>query len=163
MAGKELVTVKKPKGRPKLYREEYAEQAYRLALLGLTNEEMAGFFKVSIATFENWIANYPDFIGALKGGREDSDGKVAVSLFKRATGYSHQDIKVLVVNGEIVRVPIEVKYPPETAACIFWLKNRQRGRWRDKWAEDDNSNGNTIVIRDETAAGVKASDEVKIS
>ena len=163
MAGKELVTVKKARGRPKLYKPEYAEQAYRLCLLGLTNDELASFFKVSPSSIDYWIATETEFSSALKQGREDSDGKVAVSLFKRATGYSHQDIKVLVVNGEVIRVPIEVKYPPETAACIFWLKNRQRSRWRDKWAEDDNSNGNTIVIRDETAAGVKASEEVKIS
>ena len=30
-------------------------------------------------------------------------------------------------------------YPPDTAALIFWLKNRQPGRWRYK-AEIDHTN-----------------------
>jgi hypothetical protein len=26
---------------------------------------------------------------------------------------------------------VEKFYPPDTTACIFWLKNRQREQWRD--------------------------------
>ena len=46
----------------------------------------------------------------------DPDIKVAESLFRRATGYSH-DAK---------------HYPPDTTACIIWLKNRRPDIWRDK-------------------------------
>ena len=35
-----------PGGRPSLYRDEYVTQVRRLALLGLTDEEMASFFEV---------------------------------------------------------------------------------------------------------------------
>ena len=30
------------------------------------------------------------------------------------------------------RAEIVEHYPPDTTACIFWLKNRQPGRWRDR-------------------------------
>jgi hypothetical protein len=29
-------------------------------------------------------------------------------------------------------VPYTERYPPDTAAAIFWLKNRQPKHWRDK-------------------------------
>ncbi len=35
-------------------------------------------------------------------------------------------------EGKPVIVPTVKHYPPDTTACIFWLKNRQRDRWRDK-------------------------------
>ena len=29
-------------------------------------------------------------------------------------------------------VPYTEHYPPDTTACIFWLKNRQKAAWRDR-------------------------------
>ena len=29
-------------------------------------------------------------------------------------------------------VPTTKHYPPDTTAAIFWLKNRQKSKWRDK-------------------------------
>jgi hypothetical protein len=40
------------------------------------------------------------------------------------------------VHGEIVMTPTVKRYPPDTAAAIFWLKNRQRAKWRDKIEHD---------------------------
>ena len=37
-------------GRPTKYKEEYAEQAYKLCLLGAKDKEMADFFQVSLST-----------------------------------------------------------------------------------------------------------------
>jgi hypothetical protein len=31
-----------------------------------------------------------------------------------------------------VTVKYTEHYPPDTTALVFWLKNRQRGRWGDK-------------------------------
>ena len=41
------------------------------------------------------------------------------------------------VNGQIVITPTIKHYPPDTTAGIFWLKNRQRDKWRDKPEADD--------------------------
>lgn len=41
-------------GRPTLYREEYAEQARKLCLLGTTDAELADFFNVAVDTINEW-------------------------------------------------------------------------------------------------------------
>ena len=40
------------------------------------------------------------------------------------------DIKV--VDGIIVKTKLIKHYPPDSTAMIFWLKNRQKEKWRDK-------------------------------
>lgn len=125
-------------GRPTSYREEYVEQVRRLAMLGLTRQEMAKFFGVAESTFGKWAAEIPEFSAALKFGREEADANVVVSLYRRALGYSHdsEDIRTVTLPGgmgsEVVKTPIVKHYPPDTVACIYWLKNRQPSLWRDR-------------------------------
>jgi hypothetical protein len=54
------------------------------------------------------------------------------ALFQRAIGFSHEVEKVVQSGGKPVTVKYTEHYPPDTTALVFWLKNRQRGRWRDK-------------------------------
>ncbi|MDR8011858.1 terminase, partial [Escherichia coli] len=42
------------------------------------------------------------------------------------------DIDIRVIENRIVETPLEKYYPPDTTAAIFWLKNRQKDKWRDK-------------------------------
>lgn len=129
---------KKKTGRPSAYRPEYAKQAYHLALLGATDADLARAFSVSHATIDNWKAKHPDFLGSLKAGKEQADANVAKSLYRRALGFSHKAVKILTVaqgnnGGSVVEeVPYVEKYPPDTTAAIFWLKNRRPDLWRDK-------------------------------
>lgn len=129
---------KKKTGRPSSYRPEYAKQAYHLALLGATDADMARAFGVSQPTIDNWKKQHPDFLGSLKAGKEEADANVAKSLYRRALGYSHKAVKILAVavgnNGgsEVEEVPYMERYPPDTTAAIFWLKNRRPDLWRDK-------------------------------
>ena len=119
-------------GRPTKYRPEYDEQAKKLARLGQTDEEMASFFEVATSTFYLWLKEHESFSEAIKKGKAVSDAEVADKLYKRATGYSHDDTRFDVINGRVVATEIVKHYPPETAAAIFWLKNRQRDKWKDK-------------------------------
>lgn len=124
-------------GRPSKYDPAKApEQAYKLCLLGATDKELADFFGVSEQTLNNWKSQHPEFLESLNLGKSDADARVAESLFKRALGYSHPEDDIRVANGEIVITPTIKHYPPDTAAAIFWLKNRQRGKWRDKIEHD---------------------------
>jgi hypothetical protein len=124
---------KKGRGRPSSFREEYSEQAVKLCRLGATDKEMAGFFGVSEQTFHAWKKEHPQFLDALKEGKERADSEVADRLFKRATGYSHVDTKFATFEGRITDSKEYVKhYAPDTIACIFWLKNRRPDLWRDK-------------------------------
>ena len=119
-------------GRPTKYKIEYNEQAYKLCLLGHTDEELAEFFEVHVSTSHQWKLDYPDFSDSIKKGKEIADAEVSKSLYHRALGYSHPDVDIKAVNGEIVETPVMKHYPPDATSAIFWLKNRQPKKWRDK-------------------------------
>lgn len=119
-------------GRPSSYRKEYAEQARKLCLLGYTDVELAAFFDVAESTINKWKNDHPDFSESLKKGKAVADGEVAAKLFHRATGYEHPEDDIRAVDGSIVITPTIKHYPPDTTAAIFWLKNRQGKKWRDK-------------------------------
>ena len=121
-----------PAGRPTAFKPEYVEQAKKLAELGATDRELAEFFYVSESTLYLWKHTQPEFSEALKLGKEASDARVVQSLYRRAIGYSHDAVKIMTVDGSVQEVPYVEHYPPDTTAGIFWLKNRDPDRWRDK-------------------------------
>ncbi len=122
------------RGRPTSYKPEYATQALKLCRLGATDKELADFFGVHEDTITEWKRVHPEFSVSLKEGKTLADAEVADKLFKRATGYSHQAVKIVANanTGQEHIVPYTEHYPPDTTAAIFWLKNRQRDKWRDK-------------------------------
>ncbi|MEE3504847.1 terminase [Pseudomonas sp. 10C3] len=118
--------------RPTKYRAEFAEQARKLCLLGATDDELADFFEVVVTTIDNWKRDHKEFLGALKKGKALADAEVAHKLFHRATGYEHAEVDIKVIDSQIVMTDLVKHYPPDTTAAIFWLKNRQKEKWRDK-------------------------------
>lgn len=124
-------------GRPTKYDPKYNDQVYKLALLGATDKELADFFEVTESTLNLWKLKHPDFSESLKKGKVQADAQVGARLFERALGFEHDSEEIKVVSmgkeGSVVeRVPIRKVYPPDTTAAIFWLKNRQSDKWRDK-------------------------------
>lgn len=110
--------------RPSKYDEDYAKQASVACRLGATDADLSELFSVSVSTLNLWKIEHPEFSESLKIGKEPADERVKRSLFHRAVGYSHPEDDIRVVNGEIVITPTIKHYPPDTTACIFWLKNR---------------------------------------
>jgi len=125
-------------GRPSAFKKEYIEQAHNYCLLGATDEQLADFFNVTRSTISLWKKKQPKFFDAMKRGKILADANVAHSLYKRATGYSHPDVHISNYQGEITKTDITKHYPPDTTACIYWLKNRQPDKWRDKIEIDSN-------------------------
>jgi DNA-binding XRE family transcriptional regulator len=119
-------------GRPTDYRDEYPAQAEKLCKLGATDKELADFFGVTEQTINNWKDVHDKFFESIKAGKELADANVAQRLYERAMGFEHDSEEIKVVDGAIERVPTRKIYPPDTAAAIFWLKNRQKEKWRDK-------------------------------
>jgi hypothetical protein len=137
-------------GRPTKYKREYVEQAAKLCKLGATDRELADFFGVAESTLNLWKLEHAEFSESLKGSKDEADKRVEHSLYRRALGYSHDSIHVSNFQGEVTLTPIVEHYPPDTTACIFWLKNRQSEAWRDK-IETEHSGSLTIkrlVIED---------------
>lgn len=133
-------------GRPTKYKEEYAEQARKLCLLGATNEKIADFFEVHISTIYEWQSIHEEFSDALKGGKMLADAEIANSLFQRAKGYSCQDLDIKMFEGNIIETPYMKHYPPDATSAIFWLKNRQPQLWRQQPTVDLNEDDNEVTI-----------------
>lgn len=122
------------RGRPTAYLPVYAEQARRLAMLGLTDVEMAEFFSVSERTLNTWKKAHPDFLQSLKAGKIEADTHVASSLYQSAIG-GHVVTETRVQeapDGNITRTTETKQVPPNVTAQVFWMKNRQPSKWRDK-------------------------------
>lgn len=121
------------RGRPTAYQAAHAEQARRLALLGFTDLQMAEFFGVAESTFHLWKQRHKDFSESIKSGKAVADAHVAEGLYKAATGgHTVTDTKTVSGDDGTVRTTEVREVPPSVSAMIFWLKNRQPEKWRDR-------------------------------
>lgn len=129
---------KHPGGRPTLYKPEYVTQAARLCSLGLTDQEIADFFEVSVRTLHRWKGEYEEFCHSLSVAKGPADERVERSLFQRAIGYEQEAVKIFMPANakEPVYAPFREKIAPDTTAAMFWLKNRQPDKWRDRAVGD---------------------------
>jgi transcriptional regulator with XRE-family HTH domain len=96
---------------------------------GLTDKQIADKMHVSEATLYNWLKDerYLEFLEDHKKGREVADFEVENALYRNATGYEREEV---VLDNKGVEHVITKWYPPNTAAQIFWMKNRKK--WKDK-------------------------------
>lgn len=106
---------------------------------GLTDEQIAEKMGIGVTTLYDYKKKYPEFLKALKKGKEIVDRKVESSLLKRALGYDVKETKKESIynkkTGEYEMITTEIKtkhIQPDTTAQIFWLKNRKPDEWRDK-------------------------------
>ena len=121
-------------GRPTKYHPVFSPKlAEAFARLGLTDEQIAEKLEVSVSTLTNWKAAHPEFVAALKTGKEVPDDRVERSLFERATGYAHEAVKIFLGrDGKPLYAPYVERFAPDPTSMIFWLKNRRPDRWRDR-------------------------------
>jgi hypothetical protein len=121
-------------GRDSVYDPSMNDAARKLALLGLTNDEMAEFFGVHPSTFYRWMNEYSAFCEAVNEGKVIADANVAESLYKRATG-EHVEVEKVYTNrntGEKATIKVMTYIPGEAPAALNWLKNRRPLQWREK-------------------------------
>lgn len=118
------------------YRPEFADTAKLLCQQGATDEDLADALEVSLITIKRWQSRYREFNDACTRGKNAADERVVRSLYARATGYTFDSEKIVVIEGEVVRLRTREHVPPDTTACIFWLKNRRSREWRDKTESD---------------------------
>lgn len=97
------------------------------ARLGLTDQQIAENMGIHVATLYKWKNEINEICDALKEGKEVADFNVENALYKAAC------------EGN-------------TTAMIFWLKNRNPKRWREKMeVETDNKVKVTIEGADDYA------------
>lgn len=138
---------------------KHVELARKVAKLGAIDADIADCLGVSLRTFWNWRAEHPELERAVRAGKAPADDRVERALYQRAVGYVgpgdphiHQmpdrvDADGKLVKGRTVITETQRYYPPDTAAAIFWLKNRRRGTWYDiKAVELGNLGGNSFKV-----------------
>lgn len=137
---------KKKRGRPSKKDGLNLELIEKLTGLGLIDVEIAYVIGVDEVTINNWKKD-PKFLLALKKGKVVADARVIDSLYKRALGYSYDEVTFektgrlsMVTTAEIEDIKAEPEYKkkivtkevvPDVTAQIFWLKNRRPEDWRD--------------------------------
>lgn len=125
---------------------------------GLTDEQLAHNMGVTTSTLYAWKAKYSEISEALKRGKKVVDVEVENALLKRAKGFEYTETRVeqSVKDGRKVTL-IKRFVPPETAAAIFWLKNREPEKWREKQPEQagpaDDEDDNFYQAVEEAAKG----------
>ena len=111
------------------------EQIESWAAEGLINSEIANKMKIHPSTFYDYKNKYPEISESLKKGKKIIDCKVEQKLFNKCMGTkTTKVIKELNKDtGELIVVKeITEEVAPDTTAIIYWLKNREPERWKDK-------------------------------
>lgn len=119
-------------GRPTKLTDDIKRIAQVMYRLGATDKEFARAVGVTEQTVNNWKKQDSQFFESLSEMKAHADREVERSLYEKAIGYSHSAVKHHVIDGAVVETPYTERYPPSDTAAIFWLKNRQPKRWRDK-------------------------------
>jgi len=101
---------------------------------GLSNVDIAKNLGINTDTLYEYKKKYPDFADTLRKGQEITDFRVENALYKRAIGYSYEEIKKRHdKDGNVIETTITTKHVfPDVTACMFWLKNRKPSEWREK-------------------------------
>ncbi|MEZ4746799.1 MAG: helix-turn-helix domain-containing protein [Calditrichia bacterium] len=138
-------------GRPSKYRPEYSEIAFIICgEFGADDQKLAKSFRVSRTTIDSWKKKYPEFLNAIRGGKDDFDTRnVEAALLQRALGFEREEdhAGISQKTGEVVTKKVTKFYPPDPQSIRFWLKNRNPQRWPDRY--DVNLGGN-LTFRDLT-------------
>lgn len=144
--------VKKKIGRPKKYKPEFDDLAYvSCKRMGADDKDLCALFDVCESTLNVWKNDYPSFMESLKKGKDEYDtDNIENSLRRRAIGMTITETRIN-GGGDDDEAPAAVEttkeIPPDTTACIFWLKNRRPERWRDK--QDVEHSGRIAVTHEQ--------------
>lgn len=110
---------------------------------GLTYQQIADNMHINVTTLRDWRKAYPSIDSALKESADIADRHVENALYKRALGYTYDEVtQELHYNKEtgeeqfVETRRVTKQVLPDVTAQIYWLKNRKPKDWRDK-REDD--------------------------
>jgi hypothetical protein len=123
-------------GRKTIYNPKMAEIARKCCERGLTDLEVADVLGIGLATLYRWKLEYPEFSRVFKLGKAAADDRVERSLYSRAVGYSYLAEKAVMTRHGQKTVRYRAHIPPDTAAAVWYLKNRRPDRWRDSFRHE---------------------------
>jgi hypothetical protein len=124
----------KKTGTKVIYDPEFVPMAQVACENGFTDLKLAKLFRVSKSLINNWKKDYPEFLAAIKAGKDKYDTEnVETALLKRALGYSYEETtKELDEDGDMeITKKVRKQVAGDVKAQTFWLRNRNRERWPD--------------------------------
>lgn len=121
-------------GRPKKITGHLARKIFILYAYGLSDAQIADTFGIAESTL-GLLKKESDFSESIKRAKGQADLQVQNALFQRAIGYSCPEEKVFCHEGDITTYQTTKHYPPDTMAAMYWLNNRDEGRWKPKRLE----------------------------
>ena len=118
-------------GRKTVYSPRLAVVARKCCERGMTDIEVADILGIGLATLYRWKLEYPGFSRVFKLGKAEADDRVERSLYSRAVGYDYMAEKPSMTRHGQKTMQYRAHIPPDTAAAVWYLKNRRPDRWRD--------------------------------
>jgi hypothetical protein len=106
--------------------------AFKFALNGDTNAEMAAAFGVGERCFEEWMQKHAELKEQVQQGRHFTKAEVSHAVYRAAKGYSHPAVKIMSHMGDVIVEPYIERYPPNMAAAEMFLNNRDPKKWKKK-------------------------------
>lgn len=141
------------------YQDDFAAQAYKLCLLGITDRDLAAFFGVSQRTLQQWKKEQPEFASAVLRGNKTADMEVAASLYQQTLDRvitCKQAIKCKEIyyddNGKRVEkerieiVEVDKHIPADFRSQQYWLRNRNPKQWCEKYDGDEAETAKSITL-----------------
>lgn len=142
----------------RVFLPDYADQIRAIMMNGYDEDDISELFDISRKQMGIWKSQYPEFKKAVEFGYTDADAAVLNALFQTATGYTHDEEKLFMWDGEIIRGDTVKHYKPDVQAIKLWLTNRQRTNWSDRReTEVSGKQDSPIGLRDETKMEVMSS------
>lgn len=113
---------------------------------GAIDKDIMNKLGISSSLFYRWKIEKSEFMESLKKGKEIVDIEVENALYKKAIGYSYEEVTkeplynklgaaILDDKGKhmiAVTKVVTKQMAGDTTAQIFWLKNRKSLEWREK-------------------------------
>ena len=145
---------KNPGGRPSKLDDKMKGRLKKLYLKGFTDAEVCHAVDITDNSLQSWKKKHPEFFGDLKDWKLEADKSIERSLRERAEGFLCPETKAQWVQdaiggGRWEYAEMIKHYPPDPTSMIFWLKNRQPDKWRDKQELDVNASVVATVKLDE--------------
>ena len=102
----------------------------------MTDIEVADMLGIGLSTLYRWKLDHPAFARVFKLGKAAADDRVERSLYSRAIGYDYIAEKAAMTRHGQKTMRYRAHIPPDTAAAVWYLKNRRPDRWRDSFRHE---------------------------
>lgn len=143
---------KRRKGRPSLKdNPEVVNKIKQLAQEGKIDKQISEIIGIKERTLNLWKEKDWEFYACLKENKQIANEMVEASAFKRALGFENTVHTEKTTNrGDVVQVAETTYYPPDPTSIIFFLKNRDPSKWKDRREEEHK----VLLVKQEMLEGM---------